>query len=322
MHWTELTGLYVHPDEYWREYDLPGPISFKNFSKRYNDHFPKESWWDLGHDIGVRRTHARYKAVVKKVVKHDKSTARSVSNNLLAAMRNLDSQSYNEHLELLLGYKNPKAIAILSDKRFKACTPLQQNVLEKLLLASENIPGDLLTGKYLKQPYLSSAAAVQQAKPGFTFEHYDLLIASNDSMLASGVSRNCVYSAVKSAVRGWDFTFRKDKCSAESIEGIDKSMDISAMMIKSRIYHLMELSTELTYFAQALSGLPLNIKAAKQTYFNGREVNLPSSIQAENIEKAKAFYHAATAQQTGQIEFGTFDLNLDGLKTLVDKYGK
>ncbi len=79
---------------------------------------------------------------------------------------------------------------------------------------------------------------------------------------------------------------------------------------------LEDVVQELTFLARAMTGFPLEIKQAiygDSAYFDGRRIILPSSVPFKTKDLAREFYIVSAVHQAGQVEFGTFDINLQEL---------
>lgn len=90
---------------------------------------------------------------------------------------------------------------------------------------------------------------------------------------------------------------------------------------------LETLVRELTFFAQAISGVSVTVKSGESgfgSYFDGKQIIIAPTLTTKNPAQTYSFYKVAAAHQAGHIEFGTFNLNpknIDEARSRLKKDG-
>jgi hypothetical protein len=80
---------------------------------------------------------------------------------------------------------------------------------------------------------------------------------------------------------------------------------------------MAEMQSQLELYAKALSGVPLKVEStgfSRTSQFNGESVLVQELTPYVNETNARELYLTTIAHQTGHLEFGSYDINLEELK--------
>lgn len=309
-------------------------LSDREFAKRLSHLTSFDSWENTRQPINdayKTRFYKTYGEIVRKVALTDLDTAKVIEQNILTYIRKAqDSDRVHAYLDQLESCRNLDWTFFVSSHYNQVDSlppPIKKFVLERLehrhscyscasFVKSETSSED---SAYLKEPFISitTKASKNMVKGGIiSFCSYKIMKESIDKLFDHGEREATVYKFLTAMI---EQTFTAD------VGGVFHLNTQPALDLFHRTKYgasLEELTSELGFFARALTGLPLQVKPlayGTSAYFDGRTINLPTAIPCDTAEDARDFYRVVTAHQAGEQEFGTFDLDLEKIAGLRPK---
>lgn len=154
-------------------------------------------------------------------------------------------------------------------------------------------------------------------KRKLSFEEYVQVHDSIKGMLERGEESETIEKLYR-AIYSSKFSQNKDFAAAHFYDHLNLKTHASVDELnKARCGFILEdISQELSFLARAMTGFPLEVKQAdykSPPHFDGLRIILPSSVPLKTKEQAKEFYLVSAVHQAGQVEFGTFDIDLEKL---------